>query len=726
MQLFQVIEHIRTVYLFHILFISFISSRVYAQGGHSSCIDFCPSDTKVTKVPTGSLEQSCYCTHCDLYNDCCLNKQLPGESVNYKCNVKIENNQFIYSIVNCIKDWANEIIKHKCENESLDEEIYDMVPVYSDQTRLVYRNIYCAYCNMNSLEVTDHVEFFKLKAVSYVKDQLHLNQSYLIASVFNDMLKHRHNHHVSRLKFDLYFQKPFRTRNRTCVPAHDICAENSSRIESELCKNRTAYRLGENKVIYKNEHCAICNGVKLEELSCAFPSYAPRYKPIKSLQLLFDFKYLAKNKMDMLIVLNDGNKTDLSTECENKALDDFVCKNTLVENLNQIKKRSCKYLSDEIAPNDQIKVVITRVGQSISILSLLLLLSIYFSKRILRNLPGKILICLSLSLLFSQTFFLLSTYITEPIESIESFVFENECANKFSDRKRLFQFIHHALDCYVIGAFIHYFYLSFFAWSLIMAYDLYKMFKMLLNKSSSIKDDDDTQIFIRYSIVAWAIPFLIVFILFSSQFVSTFRTAYAYGTCFISNQIDILVYFILPISLILLTNAYFLFVSIRSIRSVDSLSNKYLRRDCSNENSTSQSHDGNVNNKSLMSRIRQLKLTNKKQTIKSSCDKKRTWLFLKLFILTGMSWMFGIVNSFTQSTLIWYMYIVLNSFQGLFIFFAFAFNSQTKRELRNSLFYSQISKLFSLGNKSAKSTSTSSSLPRGDSHLPSKQINSIK
>jgi hypothetical protein len=81
---------------------------------------------------------------------------------------------------------------------------------------------------------------------------------------------------------------------------------------------------------------------------------------------------------------------------------------------------------------------------------------------------------------------------------------------------------------------------------------------------------------------------------------------------------------------------------------------------------------------------------------------------LKLFILTGMSWVLGIVNSFVQMSFIWYIYIVLNSFQGLFIFVAFAFNSQTKRELRNSVFYSSISKLLAFRNKSKQTKSTNS------------------
>ena len=253
--------------------------------------------------------------------------------------------------------------------------------------------------------------------------------------------------------------------------------------------------------------------------------------------------------------------------------------------------------------------------------------------------------------------------------------------------------------------------MSFSSWALIMAYDLYKMFTSLSNKSSTSRNEDETQTFIRYSIVAWTIPFLLVLLLFSSQFILSFKTAYAYGTCFISNQMDTLFFFIIPISLILMMNGYFLFVSIRSIRSVDSLSNKYLRNHCKNESSSSQpqSTDSNNSNKPLVSRAKNFNLTNNKnQNMKSSSETKRTFLFLKLFILTGMSWLLGIVNSFVQISFIWYIYIVLNSFQGLFIFVAFAFNSQTKRELRNSVFYSSISKLLAFRNKSKQTKSTNS------------------
>ena len=60
-----------------------------------------------------------------------------------------------------------------------------------------------------------------------------------------------------------------------------------------------------------------------------------------------------------------------------------------------------------------IKIYITFFGNIISILSLTILLIVYLVLKNLRNLVGKILMSLSVSLLFAQVFFLISNYISK-------------------------------------------------------------------------------------------------------------------------------------------------------------------------------------------------------------------------------------------------------------------------------------------------------------------------
>lgn len=101
--------------------------------------------------------------------------------------------------------------------------------------------------------------------------------------------------------------------------------------------------------------------------------------------------------------------------------------------------------------SERIKSGLTITGLIISIISILALLAIYFMNENLRNFPGKLLICLSLSILFSQTFFLVATYITASD-------FKKEDTKNYFEipaiRKEIFK------SCYVFGFLTHYFYLG--------------------------------------------------------------------------------------------------------------------------------------------------------------------------------------------------------------------------------------------------------------------------
>jgi uncharacterized membrane-anchored protein len=90
------------------------------------------------------------------------------------------------------------------------------------------------------------------------------------------------------------------------------------------------------------------------------------------------------------------------------------------------------------------------------------------------------------------------------------------------------------------------------------------------------------------------------------------------------------------------------------------------------------------------------KMTKKKSNAESNNsrnEKKRLILFGKLFVLTGMTWVFGLFSSFDKYSFVWYIYIVLNSLQGMFIFVAYAFTPQTKNNVTRSRVYKSLSTL---------------------------------
>lgn len=51
-------------------------------------------------------------------------------------------------------------------------------------------------------------------------------------------------------------------------------------------------------------------------------------------------------------------------------------------------------------------------------------------------------------------------------------------------------------------------------------------------------------------------------------------------------------------------------------------------------------------------------------------------IYVKIFVVLGLTWIVGFVASFTNIQFLWYVFIILTSLQGVFIFLAFTVNSQ--------------------------------------------------
>jgi hypothetical protein len=189
----------------------------------------------------------------------------------------------------------------------------------------------------------------------------------------------------------LAFNLPNVTDHRYCVKSIDTCSPLMSQSDDDqyLCKNEsTSYRYyltdDSNYLIYKNEHCAKCNGIDLNELRCQM--IRPKFFH-QNLQILFDLKSLhGELKIELNIRTDNLNRSMMTT----------------IESNDVISLQITAKL------NRTIKNITTFVGQIVSIISLILLLLIYFTNRKLRNLGGKILISLCISLLLSQIMFLIS------------------------------------------------------------------------------------------------------------------------------------------------------------------------------------------------------------------------------------------------------------------------------------------------------------------------------
>jgi len=95
-------------------------------------------------------------------------------TIDYNCNIKISENEMIYSISRCPIWWSqqpihlNIKIQQLCENHNADyisdnsSKILIQVPVFNQVKNITFKNLFCARCNLDKFQVND-IEFFKLK-----------------------------------------------------------------------------------------------------------------------------------------------------------------------------------------------------------------------------------------------------------------------------------------------------------------------------------------------------------------------------------------------------------------------------------------------------------------------------------------------------------------------------------------------------------------------------------
>ncbi|RNA19036.1 G- coupled receptor Mth2 [Brachionus plicatilis] len=572
--------------------------------------------------------RNCFCTQCSTFSDCCRDQQKPITekiSTKYSCNART-GDFYIYTIGQCQQTFTDEQTIKNCEMP--DSDFIYQVPVYTNKN--VYKNIYCAKCNLDSIDTNDLTMFevtYNLTKFPFEVDE----------ALLKKILSGQEKHVNLNIKAPDHIPSP-----RNCLPTVHTCPSNyTNQSVVNQCHSFTAVRYDTEGIAYKNEYCAACHGVF--KLDCYIGSIRKLY--LTSLQLLFDL-------------------TDLSNEVVIK----YDVQVNRQSALNQsIRVNKISEFNDDCnteLTQDKIKKYLTISGNSISIASLICLLFFYFRNKVLRNFAGKILINLSLSLLFSQLFFMISVYFTESY--VEKKMTHKSCAlpdmvNKFENASSLLGAIGHIFPCYLMSFLTHYFYLTFFVWSNIMAFDLFKMF----SNSSRLSTSDANSLFLKYSLFSWLLP--LVFIL-ALNLKNQKSLTYGFKLCFISSSLDLLVFFVLPICVILVLNTIFMIISVRSIKKIDKISKKYLKSE-----SSSVCNSG--------------KQENKVNGAQNENANQRLVLFVKIFVLTGLTWTIGIVSSLMNDkySFIWYIYIVFNSFQGLFIFCSYAFNRNPRSNLRSSM-----------------------------------------
>ena len=242
----------------------------------------------------------------------------------------------------------------------------------------------------------------------------------------------------------------------------------------------------------------------------------------------------------------------------------------------------------------------------VSMLSLLATIAIYV-RTSLHKLPGKCLLCLSMSLLVAQAMLLIG-----PVAE------------------------GHVVFCKIASLVTHYSFMTSFTWMNVMAYDIYYSFSRHFQHSAF----KGGKWFLKYSLYAWLLPFVLVTTSFvTDEFSSwTYSPKYANPICWINNPDGLLLFFLCPLAMIMLSNMFLFATSLRNI--------------CM----------------SYRTKIEDIPKRKPDQLL----------IYLKLSIIMGLTWVFGFLGNVVKNDIFWTLFVISNGLQGLFIFLGFAVKPLTK------------------------------------------------
>ena len=648
------------------------------------------------------LYQPCRCdADCITYGDCCpsthhtcldSSAKIGEESAPFQCQEIFLGHRdrgsripplghHYWMVSSCSNRWLEEMgnseeiqeIVSNCINH-LDNDGFP--PVTDLRSGLVYRNEHCARCN----NVSNSANWdFGFVCDSELIDLLSNPGDYIITEeVFNQFCK-----------IDKYVEPPSLPSSlppaRLCYPQIDSCLEldtlngiiaapwNSTYYHSvvDLCReghfqNHVVLKKEFNDTIpFRNEYCALCNGVDIADIGCFAP---PNFESSAGIgiaptpfNVILDVfgkgrvataSHTTASSIDVSCseatevydpvigqchptVSTPDDKNSSNASCSEKliALTDptafeYVSTDTLLYNeelyiVEFNTSNGTPIICVNFSTNGTIVStinfltfsypveysILTYIGCPLSVIGCILILLTYSLFKELRTLPSRILMHLAVAILTGNLLILVGGPLGENVK----------------------------IFCTPIAILDHYVFLSQFSWMSLMsteiARNLYQAFKMKAHDPRA----HQVKLLVVYSLLGWGIPLLIVLLAIIVNFTTTGLVLYGEkedgtpGLCWINHFLSVVVAFVVPLGIMLIYNAV-IFV----------IATVYL---CASSISHSK-----INN-----------------------NKKAPFLRLNvaIFSVSGVTWLFGFIALLPRLEWAWIPYAILNSAQGLIIFVAF-------------------------------------------------------
>ena len=655
--------------------------------------------TRVCELESSSIYQPCRCdANCDLYRDCCPSTHHSCYSTSgdgddlqtrFHCGTTIigqrENparlppiGEHYWMVSTCNNEWIKDNkrtvdvqdIEKKCNNNST-----SLPPVTDQVSGIVYRNEYCAHCNdLSSFVAWDY---------SFVCD------SQLRALLNDSLSEDDFNNYCTIHSFAEPRVPPLTNPARLCYPQIDTCLEldtllnidtvnmwNSSYYDTtkDLCtQGRFQYQViqRENNLStfpYRNEYCALCNGVSQLSIDCFQP---PDVTP--SLDFTTPFRIV-------LNMFGTGRVMDSSSQMPN-SIHVFCSSNTEVydpvtKHCRPVVIQDCKDVGDEdnctqcmgnlialnrstpyvlvnadmllyneeqhtveynmsngdpvicvnfstngTEPNNinifglqypEAYIILSYVGCPLSVIGCILILLTYSIFKELRTLPSLILMQLAIAILISNLIILLSGPVIDKIEGAR-------------------------VLCTSLAILTHYIFLTQFSWMSLMSTEIARKLHAAFKMKTTESKTHERKLLVTYLLFGWCTPFVIVIVTSIVNFTTTNLVLYGVlddenrGQCWINHLASVLVSFYTPVAISLVYNTV-IFIVVTIFLCVSSHSHSKLSK---------------------------------------TSDVPFLRLNIGVFSVSGITWIFGLIAILPYQGWAWIPFIVLNSTQGFIIFIAF-------------------------------------------------------
>ena len=201
--------------------------------------------------------------------------------------------------------------------------------------------------------------------------------------------------------------------------------------------------------------------------------------------------------------------------------------------------------------------------------------------------------------------------------------------------------------CKIIGIVTQWAWLSAFSWMSICSFHTWFVFsKYGVGKLKF--ESDKKKMFLLYTCLGYGIPTLLVIACVALNFLfESCNFRYGEVTCFISNPTMVAIGFAGPILVSIFVNIILFAATIWNIQKVQTIN-----------------------------------------TYESTLNRSNVAIYVKLSSLMGLTWIIGFIAEVIQLSWFWYVFIVVNGLQGVFLFVSYVCNKRTVKYIKVNWFSS--------------------------------------